>query len=121
MRIFQIFALFTVLSLGPAYGEKADVIEVKVKRIGSSTYQFDVTVRHADEGWKHYADKWDIVAPDGTVLASRTLHHPHVQEQPFTRSSSGVKIPQKIRRVTIRAQDSVHKYGGRVATVELPE
>ena len=28
-----------------------------------------MTVRHADTGWDHYADKWDVVAPDGAVLA----------------------------------------------------
>ena len=39
---------------------------------GSGRWRFDVTVRHADEGWDHYADKWDVVAPDGTVLATHS-------------------------------------------------
>jgi hypothetical protein len=77
-------------------------------------------VLHKDEGWKHYANKWDVVAPDDSVLGTRTLYHPHVNEQPFTRSLSGVKIPTGIDRVTIRAHDSVHEYGGKVVTVELP-
>ena len=121
MKSFLALALLVVLSFGTDYGGQADVIEAKVKHIGDRTYSFEVTVLHADEGWKHYANKWDVVAPDGTVLATRTLHHPHVHEQPFTRSLSGVKIPEKIRSVIIRAHDSVHKYGGTIVTVDLPQ
>ena len=120
MKIFKALALLLALLFGMAYAGEADVIEVKVKHISDSTYQFDVTLRHADEGWKHYADKWDVVAPDGAILATRTLHHPHVNEQPFTRRLSGVKIPAQIRSVAIRAHDSVHKYGGAVVTTDLP-
>jgi hypothetical protein len=50
---------------------------------GSGVYRFSVTVRHADEGWDHYADRWEVLTSDGTLLATRTLYHPHVNEQPF--------------------------------------
>ena len=103
-----------------AYAGEADVVSVKVRMTGKDTFSFDVTVRHADEGWKHYADKWDVVAPDGTILGTRTLYHPHVSEQPFTRSLSGVKIPGSIQQVTVRAHDSVHGYGGKTVTVAVP-
>lgn len=99
---------------------EADVLKVDVEKAGSGSFNFDVTVQHADTGWDHYADKWDVLDPDGKVVATRTLHHPHVGEQPFTRSLSGVKIPADIAEVTVRAHDSVHAYGGRAATVELP-
>jgi hypothetical protein len=59
-------------------------------------------------------------APDGTVLASRVLLHPHETEQPFTRSLGGVTIPEGIERVTVRAHDTVHAYGGTELEVELP-
>jgi hypothetical protein len=106
--------------LGVANAGEADVLRVKVKQTGASVYRFEVTLSHKDEGWNHYADKWDVVAPDGTVLATRVLYHPHVDEQPFTRSLSGVKIPAGIEKVTIRAHDSLHEYGGRVVTVKVP-
>jgi hypothetical protein len=77
-------------------------------------------VRHADEGWKHYADKWDVTAPDGTVLGTRILAHPHVDEQPFTRSLIGVKILESIDRVTVRGHDLVHGYGGKTVIVTAP-
>jgi hypothetical protein len=82
--------------------------------------RFDVTVRHADSGWQHYADQWDVLALDGTVLGSRVLLHPHVNEQPFTRSLGNVQIPSGIDRVVIRARDSLHGWGGREIEVTLP-
>ena len=122
MKFFQVLGLLLVFfTSGFAYGGEADVISVEVKQTGKNIYRFEVTVRHDDKGWKHYANKWDIVASDGTVLGTRTLYHPHVQEQPFTRSLSGVKIPDGIERVTIRAHDSVHEYGGKTITVDLPK
>ena len=60
-----------------------------------------------------------MVAPDGSILGSRVLYHPHVNEQPFTRSLSGVQIPLTIKQVTVRAKDSVHGYGGTEKQVEL--
>ncbi len=100
---------------------KADVVDVKVKRTGNDIYQFSVTVLHRDEGWDHYADKWDVVAPDGTVLGTRTLLHPHEEEKPFTRSLDGVKISGTIQNVIIRAHDSTHDYGGKEVTIDLPQ
>ena len=117
-----IVILFTGMLLisTAVYAGEADVIEVDVKQTGGDTYFFKVTVRHADEGWDHYADKWDVVAPDGTVLGTRTLYHPHVDEQPFTRNLSGVKIPETTTEVTVRAHDSVHSYGGKTVKVAVP-
>ena len=119
----SLFLLLTCLLLAAttAQAGEADVEKVNVTMTGKDTFSFDVTVRHADEGWKHYADKWDVVAPDGTVLGTRTLYHPHVDEQPFTRSLSGVKIPDSIKEVTVRAHDSVHGYGGKTVKVEVPK
>ena len=96
----------------------ADVISASAD-CAASVCTFTVTVRHADEGWQHYANAWEVVAPDGTVLATRVLEHPHVDEQPFTRELRGVKIPADIKSVRIRARDSVHGFGGREVTVSL--
>ena len=104
-----------------AQAGEADVEKVSATITGKNTYRFNVTVRHADEGWDHYADKWDVVAPDGSVLATRTLYHPHVDEQPFTRSITGVKISESIKAVTVRAHDSVHGYGGKTMNTVLPK
>ncbi|MBT5413060.1 MAG: hypothetical protein HOH66_00740 [Rhodospirillaceae bacterium] len=107
-----------VLASAAIAGE-ADVAAAQATRAGNGTFRFEVTVRHGDEGWDHYADKWDVVAPDGTILATRVLLHPHENEQPFTRFLGGVAIPDGIDRVTLRAHDKTHGYGGAELTVEL--
>ena len=86
----------------------------------SGSCSFHVTLKHGDTGWEHYANEWTVVAPDGSILGTRTLLHPHVNEQPFTRSLSGVKIPADIKQITIRAKDLVHGYGGLEQKVKLP-
>lgn len=120
MKFFHILLLIFFFSASVAFAGEAGVIAVDVKSEGNNKYSFDVAVLHKDEGWKHYADKWDIVAPDSTVLDTRVLLHPHVNEQPFTRSLSFVKIPKTISQVTIRAHCSIHEYGGKTVTVDLP-
>ena len=99
---------------------EADVIEARVDQNSAGAYEFNVTVQHTDEGWNHYADKWEVIDDQGTVLATRVLAHPHVNEQPFSRGLSGVKLPGKMATVTVRAHDSVHGYGGRTMTIDLP-
>jgi hypothetical protein len=99
---------------------EADVVGVEAVSEGAGIWRFHVTVAHGDTGWQHYADKWDVVAPDGTVLGTRVLLHPHEAEQPFTRSLGGVSIPADIANVTLRAHDKEHGYGGTELKVALP-
>lgn len=115
-----IVSCLVLLWSAAALAGEADVIAVEAWKDGEGRYGFGVTVRHADEGWKHYADAWDVVAPDGTVLGTRTLYHPHVDEQPFTRSLSGVQVPAGLTEVIIRAHDKVHGHGGKEFRVKLP-
>jgi hypothetical protein len=98
---------------------EADVQAVVYHQSPDGSYRFDVTLQHADTGWDHYADRWEVLTPQGDVIATRTLYHPHVDEQPFTRSLSGVTLPPGVNQVVIRAHDSVHGYGGTERRVEL--
>lgn len=111
--------LVSSLLCGAVLAGEVDVIDVKARSSGASVYSFDVTLKHADTGWKHYANKWEVLGPGGEVLGTRVLHHPHVEEQPFTRSLSGVKIPSGVTSVTIRAYDSEHEDGGKTLKVDL--
>lgn len=120
MKTIPLFLFTFALLLNAAYAGPADVVKVDVKATGPDMFHFSVTVRHDDKGWDHYANKWDVVAPDGTVLATRTLHHPHENEQPFTRSLGGVVVPADISMVSIQAHDSVHGFGGKTVTIQLP-
>lgn len=106
--------LVAVLAAVPVTGSLADdveIVSVESNKTGDGTWRFSVTLRHGDTGWDHYANLWQVESPDGTVLGERVLAHPHVNEQPFTRSLGGVKIPAGLEEVVIRARDSVHGFG----------
>jgi hypothetical protein len=69
-----------------------------------------------------------VVLPDGTVIKpnpedafTRVLLHPHENEQPFTRSQSGILLPEGTTQVTVRAHDLVDGFGGQEVVVQLDE
>ncbi|KAA3663286.1 MAG: hypothetical protein DWQ04_11100, partial [Chloroflexi bacterium] len=99
---------------------------VKATETSPNTWTFSVTVAHPDSGWEDYADGWDVVLPDGTVILpdadspfTRLLLHPHETEQPFTRSQSNIVIPEDETAVTVRAHDLVDGFGGIEAMMGL--
>lgn len=114
-----LLAFFCWLSTPVIAGEPS-VLDATVRANTNGTYAISATLFHKDEGWKHYADKFDVLDEAGNVLASRILYHPHVEEQPFTRSISNVTVPVGTTSVVIRAHDSVHGYGKRTFTLKLP-
>jgi len=109
-----------LLSVPPLAADEPSVLDVTASANADGTYAFHATVSHRDEGWKHYADKWEVVAPDGKVIGERTLFHPHVDEQPFTRSLSRVAVPIGVSQVTVRAFCNVTGVGARTFTIKLP-
>ncbi len=117
---FVMSAGLIVASPGAAVAGEAEVVKVAVTETAPGTFRFNVSVRHDDEGWDHYANLWQVVGPDGGVLGTRVLLHPHDSEQPFTRSLGGVTIADGIKTITIRARDSVHDFGGKDMSVDLP-
>ena len=82
----------------------------EAQRIGD-TWTFSVTLLHADTGWDDYADGWRVVAEDGTEFGYRELLHPHVNEQPFTRSLSRVVVPDGVTNVYIEARTNTDGWG----------
>ncbi len=92
----------------PAQAGEVGIEFARFEHQGNGVWRVSVTLRHADTGWDHYADAWRVVAADGAVIGTRTLYHPHVDEQPFTRSLDGVKPPAGATRVFVEAHDSVH-------------
>ena len=115
------------LALPPAAeAGKADVEKVEVRcrpapgGRPASVCKFTVTVRHADTGWDHYANRYEVLGPDGEVIATRILRHPHIEEQPFRRSLARVRIPHTTKQVEVRAGDLLHGLGGKTMTAEIP-
>ena len=109
------FTLFSLLLLSASIGiaGEADVLSAEVEHAGGDLYRFKVTVQHEDEGWNHYVDHWLILDKDEQLIVVRKLMHPHVKEQPFTRSLSYIGIPDAVTEVIIRAHCSVDSYSGK--------
>jgi len=97
----------------------AQVTQVVATQESSGSWCFGTSVRHNDEGWKHYADGWEVIDLEGNQHGYRKLGHPHVNEQPFTRSQCNIKIPSGISKVIVRAKCNKHGFGGKPFIVHL--
>jgi hypothetical protein len=96
-----------------------DVIDVEVSPEGGNLYEFEVTISSPYDSPDQYADAWRVLAPDGTVLGVRELLHDHASQQPFTRSLSGVEIPEGVTTVTIEGRDLLNGWGGETMEVDV--
>lgn len=111
-------AMLCAILAGNALADQAHIEHVELA-LQDGRWQADVTLRHADTGWDHYADAWRLVDDRGNVLATRKLWHPHVEEQPFTRSKGEIKIPDSLRYVYVEAHDKVHGWNPDRVKVDL--
>ncbi|WP_421870324.1 hypothetical protein [Motiliproteus sp.] len=118
IKTFSVFSLAVLMSFPVSAGE-VSIVDATAQKHGSK-WRFSVTLKHNDSGWDHYADQWRILSPQGEVLGVRVLHHPHVNEQPFTRSLSGVELPQGTKQVYIEARDSVHGWSPSRYNIVIP-
>jgi hypothetical protein len=109
-----------IISMNYVQAGEADVMNAKISAKGDGFFRIDVTVKHDDAGWEHYANRWDVLNLDGEILGSRVLAHPHDNEQPFTRSLT-LNLPEGISVVIIRAHDSVHGLGGVTFELTIPD
>lgn len=110
--------LFSTVFSGLAIANDVEVVGVRFELSGGA-WNVRTTLRHADSGWEHYADAWRVVNEKGDVLGSRTLHHPHESEQPFTRGLSGVVVPNEVSIVFVEAHDKVHGWSKQRVRVDL--
>ncbi|NBB99143.1 MAG: hypothetical protein GVY34_13420 [Alphaproteobacteria bacterium] len=115
-----LFIPLLIATAAPLAAAPADVVGVDVSRNTDGTYRIAVTIASDETGWDKYADRWEVLAPDGTVLGTRVLHHPHVTEQPFTRALPALRLPPDLTEIRVRAHDSVEGFGGDEHTVPLP-
>lgn len=127
MRLLLILSMFASSALASKFDidtystslEFAQVTHVEATQRSSGSWCIDTSVRHNDEGWDHYADKWEVLDLEGNQLGYRSLGHPHVNEQPFTRSRCKIKIPAEMTKVIVRAKCNKHGFGGKALVVNL--
>lgn len=117
--MLKYLSLLSVLLTLPALAEPPVVDHVSARQAANGSWRFDVTISHPDTGWNDYADAWRVLDMEGTQLGIRELAHPHVEEQPFTRSLSGVRIPEGMRQVQIQARDKPDGWSSQTKTVTL--
>ena len=135
MNIYKILPLLLVFAVGTLWSQTINVsaqvekseldrdyahVMRVVAQQRNGAWRFDVSVYHGDDGWNHYADRWVVVdAETGEEYGKRVLAHPHVSEQPFTRSLSNVRIPEDVQAVIIKAACNVHGFGGTTLQLDL--
>ena len=100
--------------------EFPDVIGVEATRDDDS-WTFAVTISSPYDTPERYADAWRVLGPDGTEYGIRILAHDHASEQPFTRSQSGIVVPDDVEVVTVQARDLANGWGGATVDHELPD
>ena len=120
MKLLTILLAVMSVQVSLSWAGDADVVDVEIIKTSTETFKISVTVKHDDSGWEHYADKWDVAGPENTILGTRTLYHPHVDEQPFTRSLTNVSVPPTVQEISVTAHCSVHGYGGKTMTAKVP-
>ncbi|AXV04951.1 hypothetical protein DVS28_a0244 [Euzebya pacifica] len=101
-------------------GSFPDVIDADLERSGD-TWTLSATISSPYDSPERYADAFRAVAPDGTELGLRVLTHDHANEQPFTRSLTGLVIPDGIEEITVEGRDLANGWGGQTVTVAIPD
>ena len=111
--------LLVLTMLNRADADDVKILSAELHSSGGNRWLLNVTLKHGDTGWDHYADNWRVVDGEGNMLGDRVLFHPHVEEQPFTRGLGDVKVPEGITIVYIEAHDKVHGWTPNRLKVDL--
>ena len=112
-------SLLALMVLSTADAGEVKILAADFASNGDNRWPGNVTLQHDDTGWDHYADNWRVVDSAGKTLGERVLHHPHVDEQPFTRGLGGVLVPEGTTMVYIEAHDNVHGWTSKRLEVDL--
>jgi len=115
--VWMLCCIFFLLGPTIAWASPTQIIQAELTH-QSGEWHVSVTLRHADTGWKHYADVWVVEDLTGMELGRRVLLHPHVEEQPFTRSLR-IVLPKSITKIQIRAGDNIEGLNSNVIVVDL--
>jgi hypothetical protein len=89
---------------------KADVVAVEATGDPGATV-VGVSIRSDDVDCTQYADWWELIADDGTLVYRRILDHSHPDEQPFLRTGDPIAL-DPARPLWVRAHLHPDGYGG---------
>lgn len=97
-----------------------DVEAADLRRESDGTYRLEVTISSPYDTPERYADGWRVLDPDGNELGSHELAHDHAGEQPFTRTQTGLVIPDGVDEIRVEGRDLKNGYGGTTVVVAVP-
>ena len=98
MGAFLSIVVLTLATTASLSAGEADVVNVTIHKMGRDKFTINATLSHADTGWDHYANRWEVLDSDGNILGTRVLHHPHVDDcllytSPSPRDLSTSRMP----------------------------
>lgn len=96
----------------PMDGPAADVIDVAPNGF-PGRYTYTVTVNAEATGCSQYADWWEVLGADGTLLHRHLLNQSYADTQPFTTDGGPVDATSS-QQVYVRAHMSTGGFFGRV-------
>lgn len=97
-----------------------DVTAVEITLDDDGAYALDVTISSPYDSPERYADGWRVLDEDGATLGEMVLTHDHASEQPFTRTQTGLEIPDDVSTITVEGRDSENGYGGATVDAAVP-
>ena len=97
-----------------------DVEHAELTAADDGTWSLAVTVSSGYDTPQRYADGWRVLDRDGTELGRHALAHDHADEQPFTRTQTGLTIPDDVAEIVVEGRDSENGYGGTTVVVTVP-
>lgn len=89
--------------------DQASIVSVTSSQSGDA-YTFAVGISSPDTGCNQYANWWEVVSENGSLIYRRILGHSHVNEQPFVRSGGSVNITAT-QEVIIRVHMNTSGFG----------
>ena len=118
IQLKKYLVIISLLLTTSAFANDVEIVKVELTS-QNGTWRADVTLKHADTGWDHYADAWRLVDEKGNEIGKRTLYHPHVNEQPFTRSLSGFHITSNKKIIFVEAHDKKHGWSSNKVKIDM--
>lgn len=89
-----------------------EVLDAVFDQQADGSWTIAVTLSSPYDTPERYADAWRVTSIGGTTMFGiRALSHDHADEQPFTRSESGIEIPPTEKTVLVQGRDLSNGWG----------
>ncbi len=111
--------LLSAVFLIPLLAQKADVIEAKVKKSFGGKYVAYVKIDHKDEGYEHFADRWEIFDQNGKRLTIRIIFSPTTEKETIESYLYGFAVPEGTKKLIFKAHCNKDGWGGKEYVLNL--